>query len=977
MLLRISNLTTTKLHIVRCSFFSVFAGAFLFASIASGSPLPSHGGGSYRHVKQKHRKNGGVFGVQAITQHLKISRSTKSKLSLPNLLIGKIDNAVPPDQVKWADDAADIPQKSLAQNWPEGALAATVSILPSNVGVDTKPAHFTTGMKNVRVVIHLMNKSSVAQRILFSQLRLLRNEKENTPWFFILPLSALPDVIPPHGQAQQVFRVDTFDDTPSGQYKLLPQISYAPATADLLQNGGFEQNGRISQVQLSLMSSTSINSATAWDIPADAPANSDVVTIKSSSSYAALSTRIADWNDFTKLASDNTFRIPSQGAGLLEATHGSAGVVAEQTLKSIVPGKRYIVGVDSWGGTNIHLELLNQLGKPVGDQYRSFLAGCWRSRTFTFQASKSTATGKLSLLADSQKSYWDNAFCVPLDQLRRAAAKPVSLVISSPAATTKAVAYMGEDRQTKGDWIGRYGQYAFILCGMSAPEDMVGGQVRPLKCDWADMDKVYADDTIRVSGKGTLRYASWTGNPNDVQPRHWIDMPLRQGWDQVRALDNPQWGYRTSASWDDHGEVYEWGPDLYIRLRMPPGVWRVSYHFLDWNYSNSYNPRNYRLAFLDPKGTEICTARVLPPQHGVGVYKVFRVQGGRDVVLRVRKDFSLNAIIAGIFVDPLLPEHGPSAQITEVIGPAGKRLAAATKKWRIAANSVVGFDRETAALQQYRNVLVASVGRDIAARTLTKLGDQWFNDGEFWRAAVAYETVPLATNLTPLQEEKIDENRALRFRTVFPRYAIRKVNEAIAALNSLPGPEKLSEKRAMAARLFDVAIKDHTDSHGLQRLPMLLAKAGYDALEANSGYNSMTATERAKKLAIAERMTWYTSGWDDVVNEGKRFWPTLTEKQKAALGAGFYADHIVHPYGILAQSDHSYLDKSVEMVTAFVKENPGTDAAAFAQYELAKVYYQQGQNDQVHNLCDQVISEHPNSRPSTLCKALLTQIHKN
>ncbi len=973
MLLCMSARTAIKYRFVSCFILIVFACAFLSVSTASGSQLSLHSVGPYRHVKHTKRKNNSLSEKKANALFLKTSRLTRRKLPLPNSSARVIVSAIPPDQVKWADDAADVPQKSLGQNWPEGTLTATASIVPTSINVNPKSPRIFAGMKNIQIVVHLMNRSSVAQRILFSQLRLMTNDQDNTPWFFILPLSALPDVIPPNGQAQQMFRVDTFDDTPFAQYHLLPQVTYVPATADLLQNGGFEQMGKINKQPQH--STAGADLPAGWDIPADAPANSEVAAIKSSSSYSALSTRIADWKDFTKLVVDNTTRIPAQGTGLLEAAHGSAGVVAEQVLKTIVPGRRYIAGVDAWGSGNIHIELLDQTGKSVGGQDRHLLPGSWRGRTITFQASKATASGKLSLFAESQKSWWDNAFCVPLDQVRRAAAEPVSLVISSPAAITKAVAYMGEDRQTEGDWIGKYGQYAFILCGMSAPEDMVGGQVRPLKCDWADMQKVYADETIRVSGKGNLRYAAWTGNPNDVQPRHYIDMPLRQGWDQVRALDNPQWGYRTSASWDDHGEVYEWGPDLYIRLRMPPGVWRVSYHFLDWNYSNSYNPRNYRLAFLDPKGAEICTARVLPPQHGTGIYKVFRVQGGRDIVLRVRKDFSLNAIIAGIFVDPLVPARGPVPQISGVTGVAASQLADATKKWRNAASSVAGFPGEANALQEYRNVLVASVGREAAARTLTKLGDQWFSDGEFWRSALAYQAVPLAAGLTPQQREKINEDRALQFRIVFPRYAVRKINEAILTLNSLPNTEKLTATRALATRLFDVAIKDHTDSNGLQRLPMLLAKAGDDALETDLGYNGLTATECAKKLAIAERMTWYTSGWEDVANEGKRFWPTLAEKQKAGLGAGFFADHIVHPLGVLAQSDHAYLDQSVVLVNDFVRANPGTDAAGFAQYELATIYYQQGQNDQVSGICNAVISQHPDSRPAALCRQLLKSGH--
>ena len=863
-----------------------------------------------------------------------------------------------PDQVEWADDASDVPEKSLAKDWPVGAVESTAE-------VEKMGGVMAAGVKEIRVGLHLVNHSAAAQRILLTGLRFQVGGRDNTPWFFVLPLTGLPADIPAQGRADQEFRVDTFSDTPPGAYRIMPEVVCLAASADLLYEGEFEKIG----MSYPRVAKDAITGG--WVVPADAAPSAQATVVKAAMPYAALSQQIAGWKDFDSLFTDDARHIAAQGAGLLEVknTNGNA---LEQTVADLTPGQRYIAGADTWNGQSLHVELRDAANKSIGGQDRGYFPACWRGRTISFRASKTTASGQLSLSGQGT-TWWDNAFFAPEKALRRAA--PHSAALTLAVQPVSDVSYLGQDTDTQGNWTGKYGHYAFILCGMSAPEDMVGGQVKPLKCDYADMSHVYADETIRVSGPDTLRYASWTGAPRDAAPRHWIDMPMRLGFDRQQALDNPQWGYRTSASQDDHGETYAWGPDLYFRLRMPPGEWRVSYYFLDPNFGNTANPRTYRLAFLDTKGQEICTARVLPPWHGQGVYKVFRVRGGRDVVLRIRKDFSINAIIAGVFVDPLTPQIAPPAQAAGITGAGAQRLKIAVRQWRNAAQAVDGFAGEVSALDLYRDALLSTLGRDRAKKTLDALGDRWFADGEYWRAAIIYGILPPASSSPPLEIAQQDEYRAVQFRSVFSRYAARRIGEAVAALKTLPPDRQQAAMRSMAARFFDVAIKDHTDSHGLQRLPMILAKTAYDTLESEVGYDRMTATERAKKLAIAERMTWYTIGWDDVVNEALRFWPTLTEKQKAMLGPGFFADHVIQPLGVLAQSDPSALDKATRLVNDFAKTNPNTDAAAFAQYQLAAIEYQQGKNDQARTLCSAVIIQRPKTNPAFLCKTLLDKIH--
>ncbi|MDQ2730952.1 MAG: hypothetical protein M3Y56_04780 [Armatimonadota bacterium] len=893
---------------------------------------------------------------------------------LPDRIIFTLNAPVPttipakniPDKPEW-DKGQGLPADLLSANYPQGDLDASVELQGAAAPL---PAELPEGMKGLRVVVKLSNRSNVPEHVLSSGLRLSNGNTDAYARFFVLPSSVLPAIIPPGGDAALSFRLDTFNDTPPGRYTIQPVIVSARAAEDLLADGGFE-------TPKPLVKPTT-PPAVGWTLPADAPAGNGAATVKAGAPLSNLADRIADWKDFSKLTFANDNLTATQGSGLLAAT--GSGTVAETRVTSLTPGEHYLAGVEGWNGDRFRLDVLGKDGKSLGSSERTISTywfgrpiANWRGRTLTFGVPKGAASLKLSLLAGADKSWWDNAFLLPLPSLRKALSTPLSFTIAgSEAARTGDVVYLGEDRDTKGDWIGKYGQYAWILSGMSAPEDMVGGEVKPIKSDYPAMTLAYNNETIRVRGTRELRYTAWTGDPGDILPRHWISA-MRT--DDNRAPDNPQWGHRTAASWDDHAEVHPgdaWGGDLYVRLRMPAGTWKVSYFFQDWDWAGAPYPRDYRLQFQDGQGRELCTGRV--SHFGDGVYKVFRVEGGKDLTLRIRKDFSINSIISGIFVDRMTPAHGPAVEAA-VNGDAAVKLTAAVKQWKEAAASVDGFDAETTAIKDYANIAAGKSPAD-AAKLLNDLGDQWFADGEYWRAGLAYDNEPPVGKSTPLELEQGTEARAVQFRSVFPRYAEDKLRQAIADLSPLPAADRVAEVKHLAKRLFDVAIKDHTDSHGLERLPMLLPKLAFSELEKESGgYIKLTATERAKMLAVVERLTWYDMGWDDVANEATRLWPTLTEKQRKELGPSFFADHVVRPYGVLAQQDHSYVEKTQVLVDDFVKANPETDDAAFAEYALAEMYYQQGQTDHARKLCEKIAAEGGKTRPDILSKMLLVTIN--
>ena len=391
----------------------------------------------------------------------------------------------------------------------------------------------------------------------------------------------------------------------------------------------------------------------------------------------------------------------------------------------------------------------------------------------------------------------------------------------------------------------------------------------------------------------------------------------------------------------------------------------MSYYFLDWNWAKGAYPRDYRLSFLNG-ADEICSARAF--DLGSGLYKVFRAQGGRDLTMRIRKDWTINSIISGVFVDRLEPTVAPPSQVAAASGAAAEKLKSAALRWRQAAATVNGFAGEETAFKAY----AASLPPDAAAATLNQLGDDWFAAGEYWRAGLAYDAVPQAA--APLEVAKADEARALQFRVLFPRYAQTKLQQAIEALAKLPEAERTQQTRDLSGRVFDVAIEDHTESKGMTRLPMILAKSAFESLEKLVPYGDLKASERAKMLAVAERNCWYSVGYDDVVKEALRLWPTLDEKQKAQLGKPFFADHVVRPFGVVVQKDKSALPKVQGMVDEFVKANPDTQDAALAQYELAAIYYQQNQRDKARALCQEVIAKQPESRAAKLCQLLLTKL---
>lgn len=199
-------------------------------------------------------------------------------------------------------------------------------------------------------------------------------------------------------------------------------------------------------------------------------------------------------------------------------------------------------------------------------------------------------------------------------------------------------AYLGEDWQTRGDWVGRYGKELAVL----AATDKFGDDT----FFFPPFFNYHTSMGIHHALKDSLRY--WV---------HWLNT------DKQQTLYNPALGLRRQAEWDDHGEAYPMsyeGPDIWVDITVPEGLHRISLYFFNKDGHEGDNRfRDYRIDIRQyfPKTEDALQAKKLAECRLInfsgGVYKQFVVTGPYRYVVRVRKNNSLNTICSGIFVNRL------------------------------------------------------------------------------------------------------------------------------------------------------------------------------------------------------------------------------------------------------------------------------------------------------------------------------------
>ena len=192
---------------------------------------------------------------------------------------------------------------------------------------------------------------------------------------------------------------------------------------------------------------------------------------------------------------------------------------------------------------------------------------------------------------------------------------------------TPFVVELPDDIYTRGDWIGAYGVYAHVLCGMRAPNDLRGGQGYPAPA-------------ISAS----------TGDP-EAPARAWCSSaPVQR---DRSVLLEPNGLKRTAGSWDDGGETRPLGqgPDLHVRVSIPNGPFLLSLYFfeIDWIQYRAYRIR----VFSEGSARRPPLLETQVDDFLRGKYKRFVVMGPVELLIIVERGQSHNAQVSGIFLDEL------------------------------------------------------------------------------------------------------------------------------------------------------------------------------------------------------------------------------------------------------------------------------------------------------------------------------------
>jgi len=266
---------------------------------------------------------------------------------------------------------------------------------------------------------------------------------------------------------------------------------------------------------------------------------------------------------------------------------------------------------------------------------------------------------------------WDEEeYTRRLEQVTRAAGEPAD---EKPVAV-----YLGEDWQTRGDWMGEYGKYRYVLAAMGYPFNFEGG---------LSSDAVGYKVLIGSNRADKVGLAGW------VQKRH---------TDEVKCLQNPGDKDRRHAHWSDRGEttsIKEDGPHLYINLAVKEeGVFRLAFYFIntgahDLRSQGGEDPvganrfREFAITVKQWTPTDKDTGPDQWPGSGYtvwdkgwvpadweydaqpvlaacrvrdfapGVYKRFLLTGPAVYRIRIDRDHSHNTICSGFFMDRLDEEN--------------------------------------------------------------------------------------------------------------------------------------------------------------------------------------------------------------------------------------------------------------------------------------------------------------------------------
>lgn len=208
-------------------------------------------------------------------------------------------------------------------------------------------------------------------------------------------------------------------------------------------------------------------------------------------------------------------------------------------------------------------------------------------------------------------------------------------------------AFMDEDWRTEGDWVGHYGvNYARLCAGTpqfsNAEEQFFGGLgsgniIRERSPHQYDGDVAY--------------YVSWYHSH------------------LLRTLYFPDAQQRIEAEWNDAGGRYPRlfdGPDMWLKVKVPPGLYRLSFYFHNKDSQTGGNDRRDYVVQIDPSHSSptkawafqkpLAQARIM--QFWGGMYCSFVLHGPANYQVRLKRNYGYWMTVAGMFLDRLSGPKG-------------------------------------------------------------------------------------------------------------------------------------------------------------------------------------------------------------------------------------------------------------------------------------------------------------------------------
>jgi hypothetical protein len=228
---------------------------------------------------------------------------------------------------------------------------------------------------------------------------------------------------------------------------------------------------------------------------------------------------------------------------------------------------------------------------------------------------------------------------------RQLAKMASDLKYATNVSTMAAGYFLGEEWQTQGNWMGRYGREYSILCGADdANKDFILG----------DQSKYSVTGQIGIALNGS------------TSPSHWLQ------WEQSsdpRVLFDPEVHTRRESEWDDQGEQDDRlieGPDIWLTVKVPGGDHRLSLYFMNKDgHTRSTRFRDFIVQLIPAQvGVDFratydsptllpAVAETRVENFWPGVYERFEVSGPGTFYVKIDRNYSLNTIIQGVFIDPL------------------------------------------------------------------------------------------------------------------------------------------------------------------------------------------------------------------------------------------------------------------------------------------------------------------------------------